>query len=52
MYCKLCGKEITDDSKFCQHCGGKLDNIEQWNSTITTNRGQVFIETNKMDKAK
>ena len=22
MYCKHCGKEIADDSKFCQHCGG------------------------------
>lgn len=21
MYCKNCGKEIPDDSKFCQHCG-------------------------------
>ena len=25
MYCKHCGKEITDDSKFCQHCGGKQE---------------------------
>ncbi|MBQ9655883.1 MAG: zinc-ribbon domain-containing protein [Prevotella sp.] len=23
MYCKYCGKEIADDSKFCQHCGGE-----------------------------
>lgn len=22
MYCKQCGKEISDDSKYCQHCGG------------------------------
>lgn len=21
MYCKNCGKEIADDSKFCQYCG-------------------------------
>jgi hypothetical protein len=21
MYCKHCGKEIADDSKFCQYCG-------------------------------
>ena len=21
MYCKNCGKEIDDDSKFCQYCG-------------------------------
>ncbi len=25
MYCKHCGKEIADDSKFCQHCGEKQD---------------------------
>ena len=25
MYCKHCGKEIVDDSKFCQHCGGKQE---------------------------
>lgn len=24
MYCKNCGKEIADDSKFCQHCGASL----------------------------
>ena len=22
MYCKHCGKEIADDSKYCRHCGG------------------------------
>ena len=27
MYCKYCGKEITDDSMFCQHCGSRLDNV-------------------------
>lgn len=26
MYCKHCGKQIADDSTFCQYCGGKLDN--------------------------
>lgn len=25
MYCKNCGKEIADDSKFCQHCGTALE---------------------------
>jgi len=25
MYCKHCGKQIADDSRFCQHCGGKID---------------------------
>lgn len=23
MYCKFCGKQIDDDSAFCQHCGKK-----------------------------
>ncbi len=25
MYCKHCGKQITDDSLFCQFCGGRQD---------------------------
>ena len=27
MYCKHCGKEISEDSKFCQHCGGNQENV-------------------------
>lgn len=27
MYCKHCGKVIADDSKFCQHCGGRIDTL-------------------------
>lgn len=27
MYCKHCGKEIADDSRFCQHCGGSQSDI-------------------------
>jgi len=26
MYCKNCGKEIPNDSKFCQHCGSGQSN--------------------------
>lgn len=25
MYCKECGKEIANDSKFCNHCGTRQD---------------------------
>lgn len=32
MYCKHCGKEIADNSNFCQYCGGKQD------INTTTNR--------------
>ena len=24
MYCRYCGKEITDDAAFCRHCGSKI----------------------------
>lgn len=24
MYCKYCGKEIADDTKFCPECGGQI----------------------------
>lgn len=26
MKCKKCDKEITEDSKYCPYCGGKIDN--------------------------
>ena len=24
MYCRICGKEIPDDSHFCPHCGREV----------------------------
>lgn len=29
MYCKQCGKEIADNSSFCQYCGGKQDTLTE-----------------------
>lgn len=29
MYCKHCGKEIADDSTFCNYCGGKQSSTNQ-----------------------
>ena len=29
MYCPECGKVISDDSKFCQHCGFKISHISE-----------------------
>jgi hypothetical protein len=29
MFCSNCGKEIKDDSKFCQHCGQQLVTIDK-----------------------
>ena len=28
MYCKHCGKEIADNSMFCQFCGGNLQELK------------------------
>ena len=28
MYCRHCGKEIIEDSKFCRHCGFNVEDIE------------------------
>jgi len=27
MYCSKCGKEITDDSKFCEYCGNDITEV-------------------------
>lgn len=38
MYCKHCGKEIADDSKFCKYCGnGVVDSSNQGSSKYTPN---------------
>ena len=29
MYCKHCGKEIADDSKFCRYCGKAQDSTNE-----------------------
>ena len=43
MYCKHCGKEIADDSKFCQYCGKSLEsNTINYFESIKT-----FISSNK-----
>ncbi|MFG5604239.1 zinc-ribbon domain-containing protein, partial [Enterococcus faecalis] len=28
MYCRKCGKEITDESKYCQFCGALQETDE------------------------
>jgi hypothetical protein len=52
MYCKHCGKQIDDDSKFCVYCGGSMT------STLTTTHPlpktetpitSVMLDNNKME---
>ena len=44
MYCKHCGKQIADDSKFCQHCGGSQED------TTTTFSTEVKSDSPKQEK--
>ena len=36
MICNKCGKEITDDSKFCEYCGNSISNTEHISSPTIT----------------
>lgn len=44
MYCKHCGKQIADDSKFCQHCGGSQED------TTTISSTEVKSDSPKQEK--
>ncbi len=38
MYCKYCGKEIADDSKFCNYCGGIQEEMSRLDLSIKSRR--------------
>jgi len=49
MYCKKCGKQIDNDSKYCNYCGTKQSfKIEEKKEDVDTN----FKETNKSPEIK
>lgn len=50
MYCKHCGKEIADDSKFCQYCGGKQGEITS-NDETNTSSSANFVKEKKSSKS-
>ena len=51
MYCKKCGKEIPNDSKYCSFCGALQDsinveqkaNIQNSNQNESTNKNGLFV---------
>lgn len=43
MYCKECGKEIADNSKFCQFCGKKLENVKSLNLNELIDKFKINI---------
>lgn len=60
MYCKHCGKQIADNSIFCQYCGSKQDDAatlnQELNPTQESSNKKVIeiptIKTNFSDKTK
>ena len=53
MYCKHCGKQIADDSTFCQYCGGKVDTPAQEpkeDSTVEQNEQPAEKEQQQAQK--
>lgn len=45
MYCRKCGKEITDESKYCQFCGALQETDETTGTgTVKKSTEQTFSE--------
>lgn len=42
MYCKKCGKQISDDSKYCKHCGILVD------ETVPANNADIPTTTQEL----
>jgi len=39
MFCRQCGNEIPDGSRFCQNCGNSVSNEENQSSSLITPKG-------------
>jgi len=46
MFCSKCGKEISDNSTFCQYCGEKIEGVqkESNSSEIITERQKIIMD--------
>ena len=54
MFCKSCGKEITQESKFCRFCGKKInDASERDGDSIQSNSGKEnSLDEDRLTKIK
>lgn len=50
MYCKYCGKEIADDSRFCKYCGKVVEEVEgEIVETPTETSKEDVVEPQKVE---
>lgn len=52
MYCKNCGSQIDDDSKFCDKCGQTISKNEERDNTTAkdTKKSGIELEKEKLEK--
>ena len=52
MYCKNCGSQIDDDSKFCDKCGQTISKKEEKDNTTSkdTKKSGIELEKEKLEK--
>ena len=51
MYCKYCGKEIANDSKFCCHCGMQVNELAKSSDIqLNTEKDQLSHAVSIEDK--
>ena len=52
MYCMFCGKQISDNSKFCPECGAQLPLPNESNNDVHLQQNQHTIYSNPVKKRK
>lgn len=50
MYCKYCGEQVPDDSKFCENCGKDLSRMKGKESKEKNNQREKFYQSNNKNK--
>ena len=50
MYCPKCGKELSDDSRFCRYCGSQIQ-TEISNREVSVNHNTVTVHTTKVESS-
>lgn len=52
MFCEKCGKEIGDDSTFCEECGAKLEGLESGNTDMNFSEKSMITQNDVFQSIK